>query len=742
MLVAVAVVYWPPRDEGENTQLRAWDYLALHERRMNFARENLLGPRHALPAWYPRELCGTPFWANVQNFPFIPTRLLILFALDPSGPNTMAIATMLSAMLSALFTFLFCRRINLGATASAAAGFTFACSGFYASRIMCGHLPLLEAYPALPLLLWTGESLMRAQEIGIEARDPSLGHATSREREGAVTPESADRSLTVAVRFRTRTGRRTRAYIGRWVVALGASCGCIMLAGHPQLSIYSIVACGAYVLWQSVARGETFRRATRPLISMALGVGCAAFALVPMAMLVGRSTRVLPLVKADNDISVPYRRLLAWWFPWIDGAIWPVSVFWTKPFQGYPDIAYFWETITYVGWLPWIAIALLIILRPRGVGPSRRVNTFLIALALAGVVIALPVWRNVTDAIFAGTYLRCPARAQYLCLLPLAVALGVAVDYALSIRAIPSALRIGFIAIALAVHAADVTWFDWHFLLRLPPDHPPGTSAQQADFVRAVGDGRVGIDGTLIVPLNRTLDDIGFFDSVMLARPYRAFLELGGAPEGINLQSAHGSQFAVRDARALRAAAVKFVVTLLDVPTLKQVDLLPGYKTYAVPDPAERAQLYPIDRVQFLDVETIHARLRDPAFDPVATLLLPISARPESMSRSALHSAQYRRPDSDRIECTVTSDAGGFLRVIESFDPGWCATIDGQATAIWPAMDSLLCVQIPPGTHEARFEYHTPGATAGIVISTASTLGLLSVAWASSPRALLRSSIS
>jgi len=152
MSLGVVLVYSSP--PYPNTVLTGLDYLQLHSRRMQFARDALFSSGFSLPAWYPRELLGTPFWSNLQNFPFIPTRLLVLLTWDPLGPYSYGVAVTLSAALAALFTYLYLRKIGLGLTACAAAGWTFACSGFYAARVAAGHLPLLEAYPALPLLLW------------------------------------------------------------------------------------------------------------------------------------------------------------------------------------------------------------------------------------------------------------------------------------------------------------------------------------------------------------------------------------------------------------------------------------------------------------------------------------------------------------------------------------------------------------------------------------------------------------
>src|SRR3954451_14983445 len=113
MCLAVLAVYVPlPTHEGDNT-LAAMDYLQLHARRMRYAREALLAPQSAgtLPGWYSRELLGTPFWSNSQTFPFIPTRLLVLFMFDPAT-TAYPVAVCLSAVLSAVFTFGLARRLR------------------------------------------------------------------------------------------------------------------------------------------------------------------------------------------------------------------------------------------------------------------------------------------------------------------------------------------------------------------------------------------------------------------------------------------------------------------------------------------------------------------------------------------------------------------------------------------------------------------------------------------------------
>lgn len=155
LLSLTAVTYARPSIFLGDQAVHGSDYFELHVRRIAFARNTLFGSGHFLPAWYPGELFGAPFSANLQSFPWIPTRLLLL--LVPEARIHCALGVLLAALLAALFTYLYCRRAGLSELASVAAGWTFASAGYFASRAFAGHLPLLEAYPAVPLLLWLAD---------------------------------------------------------------------------------------------------------------------------------------------------------------------------------------------------------------------------------------------------------------------------------------------------------------------------------------------------------------------------------------------------------------------------------------------------------------------------------------------------------------------------------------------------------------------------------------------------------
>lgn len=681
MSLAVLAVYWSPA--VPDTMLIGSDYFQLHLRRMQFARDALFAPRPMLPGWYPRELLGTPFWSNIQNFPFIPTRLLVLLTMEPSGPYAYSIAVMLSALLAALFTYLYLRKVGLGMTGSAAAGWTFACSGYYASRVAAGHLPLLEAYPALPLLLWVVESLARAQERGEPLR--------------------------------------------RWIGTAAISSTCVMLAGHPQLPIYAMSAAGLYALWR-----QGLRRALWMCGAMALGVGVAGFSLAPMLMLIARSTRVLALAPPFNDLSMPYARLLAFFLPWRDGApplLDPEAI---QRFHGYPNLAYFWDTVSYIGVLPWIVVVLLCgcIAWSKLDDASKKIMPYVAVSGVLGIILALPFIHQVTSLI-PGTILRSPARAIYLTEFALAIALGIGVHLA----GVMGQTRIAGVVIALLLitHAVDLGSHSRRFILRGSFHLPAAESEILARTLKKVGDGRVAIDYALTLPVNRKFDDIGFFDSIMLARPYRTILSLADAPPNLNIQTFNGSELS---SRALAITGVRLVITTVERKDLQIEDRVYGSKIYLVPSVSPRAQFFEVDRVQYLESDRIDSMLRDPEFDLSSNLLLPAEAvetapRGVGGTISGFPTIACRRPDSDRIECSVTTGRNGYLRMIESWDPGWSVTVDGLTAPIVPAMNALLAVPMTPGRHQVRFVYQTPGAALGQAISIISLVILAGLVWIS-----------
>jgi hypothetical protein len=663
MLALTGVFYLRPEILRGTHTLLGLDYDQLHVRRMAFARASLLGVRHTIPGWYPHEVLGSPFAANLQSFPWIPTRLLLLLV-DPS--IAYAAGVVMAAALSVVFTFLYCRRLGLTRVGAAAASGTFACAGYFASRVMAGHLPLMEAYPALPLLLWLVDRCF--------------------------APERAERHrLDLA--------------------ALALCTTCVVVAGHPQLPAYSVASALLYVAW----RGRNWVQA-RVAGAIVLGAGLALAAWWPMLMLIGRSTRVQQLAPTDNDVVMPYSRLLALLIPGIHGWADPVLLADKHPFTGFPNLAYFWDTAVYVGMLPLLAIAALLI----GCAVRKRLPEarwrFLACLGVAAFVCSLPLASPLIH-LLPGTFLRSPARLLYLSTFAAAVALGVAID----------ALRRTkwLLAVVLFLHFADLWGFDRLFIHVTP--RRPETPAFEAVLDREAGDGRIAEErDALVFSYADRYDDAGGFDSIFLARFNRGVLAVAGAPRDLNQQEVDASELPLK---ALKAMGVRFVITTQARTDLQLAGSTDEANLYRVPDPAPRAQFFPVARTEFVEEQRIPESF---AADPRGNLLLPPQAREYSSRfefRASYHpnmgtAIHYARPSSDEIQLQTNTSQNGFAEVLEAYDPGWTASVDGAKAPLVPANGFAMAVPVTAGSHVVLLRYHTVGRATGIALSVLSA-GLL-----------------
>jgi len=649
------------------------DYSQLHARHIAFAREALLGPGHFLPGWYPRELLGAPFAANIQSFPWIPTRLVLL-ALDPR--LTYAIGVAIAAALAAIFTYLFCRRAGVSNLGAIAAGWTFACAGYFSSRVMAGHLPMLEAYPALPLLLWLADRAVAAERARFQVRD---------------------------------------------LAALALATACIALAGHPQLPAYSLAAAGLYL----IVRGRG-RRRVLAVCSLALGLGMALFALYPMTLLIQRSTRVLALAPANNDIAMPYGRLLALIWPGRDG--WPaiLDLSGINLFHGYPTFAYFWDTVSYVGLLPLLAILLLLARYFTSKRPPAAPFTFLTFLGIAALVLSLPAAQPLYRLI-PGTFLRSPSRLFYLCTFSASVALGCAVSWFMASDWFSPRVRHIIVAVCLIGHAADLGRFTRLFVQPVDEEEFPRPFAEILN--RELDGSRIASED---MAHHGRYDDAGIFDSILLANPYRAMLGLAGLPPDVNEQSINAATFPVP---ALQAGAVRFVITSERRSDLELVHSTEQEILYRVPNPFPRTAFFRGSQVDFASGNAILDRfIAQPRRDK---LLLPLDAErtftQETLAESMTNpiAAVYSRPSSDEIHIQTEPDCSGFVGVLESYDPGWRATVDGVAAPVVLANGFTMAVPVPSGTHTISLRYDTPGRRLGTLLSLASAIllaGLLGIA--------------
>jgi len=669
-LAATVLLYLPADVLSGERQLYGADFLQLHQYRIEFVQEAWQAGSRGVPGWYPREAMGTPFWADIQNFPWIPTRLLLL--LFPAHAAH-AIGVVIAACLSVLFTSLLARALGISPLAAAASGFTFAASGFFASRVMAGHLPLLEAYPALPLLLWVSHAL------------------------GTARPDA----------------------VRRWLLVLGGATACVCLAGHPQIPFYAVGATVAWVAWQGGPRR------TPALAALALGALVTLFVWWPMLLLVLRSARVLPLDLALNSVPFPMERLPALLAPWRDG--FPPSVVREPqvPFRGFGSEAVFWETTSYVGLFPWLAATWLATAWLAGRRKAVSMAWFLGLASLTCVILSL----GPAQAAFSwvpGTLFRSPARLWYVPVLTLSLAAGAGLDLITRRAGTLAAIAL------LALHGADLVVHAQPFVRSTIRREP---RPQIEDLLaREVGDQRVALDYNLPIAPTRQFDDVGFFGAIQLASSYRALAALRQAPERENFQYLSGAREI--PAAALANAGVRFVGSLSTRRDLPLRLTEGGVNLYEVPAPVARALFFPAGAVRYWNEPEMAERLRDPSFRLDQQILLPlgrIGPEPALNGAASPTALVWRRQSPDLIEIDLMAATDGYVRLLESYDEGWTVEVDGEPGAVQRADGFLLAAPVPAGAHRLRLAYRTPGATAGALMSLAVLLFALVLARRFSP---------
>jgi hypothetical protein len=124
------------------------------------------------------------------------------------------------------------------------------------------------------------------------------------------------------------------------------------------------------------------------------------------------------------------------------------------------------------------------------------------------------------------------------------------------------------------------------------------------------------------------------------------------------------------------------------------------------------------------------AMLVDPAFDFRRDVLVPTGTPPGPPASTGIARLVDARPDHLTLE--VDAPSGGYLVVLEAYDPGWRATIDGGPATIVAADVLFRGILAPPGMHRVEMTYRPPGLVAGLVISALSLILMAAAAaWTS-----------
>jgi hypothetical protein len=172
----------------------------------------------------------------------------------------------------------------------------------------------------------------------------------------------------------------------------------------------------------------------------------------------------------------------------------------------------------------------------------------------------------------------------------------------------------------------------------------------------------------------------------------------------------------------LRLGGVTHVLTVSrsPVPGLGPALTLPSpyvcpLQVQRVPDTLPGAYVVHAERAG-ADPGAVLAAVLDPAFDPRREVVLgdPVAASPAAPAADDVRRVS-RRLSSLEVEAHLA--APGVLVVLEAFDPGWRATVDGAEAKVLRANGLFRAVRLPAGRHRVAFEYRPRSAALGAALT-------------------------
>lgn len=208
-----------------------------------FAREQLSAGE--IPLWNPHQFGGIPFLAAGQHSMLYPLSAIYLLLELPSAYGWFIVVNL---WLAGVFMYAFGRGLGLSRAAAMLAGIVYQLGGFVLASVVFPMM--IGGLPWLPLLLLMMENIARARPLRGET--------------SALLP-----------------------WVGVGAVALGMN----ILAGHAEITIYTLLIAGyygglrlLYEAWRQRAewRAILLRRGVALALTFALGLGLGSVQLIPL----------------------------------------------------------------------------------------------------------------------------------------------------------------------------------------------------------------------------------------------------------------------------------------------------------------------------------------------------------------------------------------------------------------------------------------------------------------------------
>jgi hypothetical protein len=142
----------------------------------------------------------------------------------------------------------------------------------------------------------------------------------------------------------------------------------------------------------------------------------------------------------------------------------------------------------------------------------------------------------------------------------------------------------------------------------------------------------------------------------------------------------------------------------------------------AVPDPRPRA--YAVSGVRIADHGDALSALVDAGFDPGREIVLP-SGRAAAADPAFRGEAVITRLGTDRVALDASLSAPGYVVLVDAYDPGWRAWVDGSETSLLRANVAFRAVAVGAGRHSVELRYRPRALLIGLALTALSGLALL-----------------
>lgn len=127
--------------------------------------------------------------------------------------------------------------------------------------------------------------------------------------------------------------------------------------------------------------------------------------------------------------------------------------------------------------------------------------------------------------------------------------------------------------------------------------------------------------------------------------------------------------------------------------------------------------------VSIKDPVELLKQIKSATFDPHSVVLLEEGASHGVAGSGKLQwSTEILEHDPENLLIKVNSNKQAMLVLADNDFPGWKATVDGADRKILRANYSFRAVEVPPGSHEVRFEYDPPQWKQGGLVSIAALI--------------------